>query len=159
VARRISFFVTHKVSFVNGTPVDDVSGREAWERLQAAPTALLIDVRTRAEWAFVGIPDLSGIGKRALTAEWQSFPDNSVDPAFSTRLDGVLKELGVEPDTELFFICRSGGRSRMAAETMTAAGYTRCHNVADGFEGPLDEFRHRGTVAGWKASGLPWVQG
>ena len=62
-------------------------------------------------------------------------------------------------DAELFFICRSGVRSRMAAEAMANAGYGRCRNVADGFEGPLDANRHRGQVAGWKSAGLPWVQG
>lgn len=144
---------------MNGSPVDDVSGRDTWERLGADPASVLIDVRTRAEWTFVGVPDLSGVGKRVVTVEWQTFPDNSVDPAFPARLDDVLKQMGVGAETELFFICRSGGRSRMAAESMAAAGYARCHNVADGFEGPLDEFRHRGSVAGWKASGLPWVQG
>lgn len=94
-----------------------------------------------------------------MTLEWQSFPDNSVDPAFVGQLAGILDAAGIKKDSELFFICRSGSRSRMAAGAMTAAGYTRCRNVADGFEGPLDADRHRGRVAGWKAAGLSWVQG
>lgn len=143
----------------NSLPVGDVSSRETFERLAASPNTVLIDVRTRAEWAFVGLPDLSGLGKRVVTVEWQTFPDNGVDPAFTERLTSALSEIGAGKTTDLYFICRSGGRSRMAAEMMTSAGFERCHNVADGFEGPLDAHRHRGTVGGWKASGLPWVQG
>lgn len=139
--------------------VDDVSPKSTFEQLASDATSVLVDVRTRAEWAFVGLPDLSGLGKRVVTVEWQTFPDNGVDPAFSERLTAVLTEIGAGPQTNVYFICRSGGRSRMAAELMSATGFGRCHNVADGFEGPLDANRHRGTAGGWKAAGLPWVQG
>ncbi len=139
--------------------VDDIAVRDTWERLKVVPASLLIDVRTRAEWAFVGLPDLSALGKRVITVEWQTFPENSVDPAFTQRLKAALEGTGADTSTELFFICRSGGRSRMAAEAMAALGYQSCHNVADGFEGPLDQKRHRGTVGGWKAAGLAWAQG
>ncbi len=139
--------------------VTDASSQEAWARLESNPTSILIDVRTRAEWAFVGLPDLSKLGKQVVTIEWQTFPDNRIDAAFTDRLSQHLETSGVSKDAEIFFICRSGGRSRMAAEAMVAAGYSACCNVADGFEGPLDPDRHRGSVSGWKVAGLPWVQG
>jgi rhodanese-related sulfurtransferase len=132
--------------------------KDVWERLKSDPKAVLIDVRTRAEWTYVGLPELSTIGKRPLLIEWQTFPDNRVDPQFTDRLGKMLTEAGAAKDAELFFICRSGGRSRSAAQAMAAEGYTRCRNVADGFEGPLDPNRRRGR-AGWKAAGLPWAQG
>jgi rhodanese-related sulfurtransferase len=116
-------------------------------------------VRTRAEWTYVGIPDLGPIGKRAVLVEWQTFPDQSVDARFVERLAGELKALGVQLDDDLYFICRSGSRSLAAAKAMAEAGYRSCHNVLCGFEGPLDDLRHRGTCSGWKASGLPWLQG
>lgn len=119
----------------------------------------MIDCRTRAEWAFVGLPDLSSIGKQLLTVEWQTFPDNRINPDFVRMLSEVLDATGVKKDAEIFFICRSGGRSRMAAQVMVEAGYPRCRNVTEGFEGPLDAFRHRGSACGWKVAGLPWVQG
>ena len=78
---------------------------------------------------------------------------------FADRLEKALTERGVQKDNEIFFICRSGGRSRMAAEAMAAAGYRHCLNVAEGFEGPMDADRHRGQIAGWKFEGLDWVQG
>lgn len=140
------------------TRVDDVDPEEVWERLEREPDAVLVDVRTRAEWAFVGVPDLSALGKQAILIEWQRFPDSFVNESFASELSSVLASCGASQDTTLFFICRSGVRSRAAAEAMAGAGYRTCRNVADGFEGPPDANRHRGAIAGWKAAGLPWVQ-
>jgi rhodanese-related sulfurtransferase len=139
--------------------IADVPVEETWAQLKADPKAVLIDVRTKAEWAFVGVPDLSALGRRVVMVEWQSFPESRVDGDFSGRVAAALAAAGSSKDDALFFICRSGGRSRMAAEAMAEAGYRHCVNVAEGFEGPLDDRRHRGGIAGWKASGLPWVQG
>jgi rhodanese-related sulfurtransferase len=103
--------------------------------------------------------DLSSIGKQPILIEWQTFPDSRVDPGFAERLTKILDEAGVGRQSELFFICRSGARSKAAGQAMIAAGFAACRNVADGFEGPLDADRHRGRTAGWKAAGLPWAQG
>lgn len=139
--------------------VDDVPVKDVWAALTGNPKAILIDVRTRSEWAFVGMPDLSGLGGKPILVEWQTFPDNRLNPAFVEQVAEQLAAVGADQSSELFFICRSGGRSLMAARAIAAQGYTHCHNVADGFEGPLDPHRQRGTVAGWKAEGLPWLQG
>jgi rhodanese-related sulfurtransferase len=139
--------------------VDDVPVKQVWERLVANPDSVLIDVRTRSEWAFVGLPELSSIGRRPVLVEWLGFPDNRVNAGFVDELTGQLDVLGIGRNAELYFICRSGGRSRQAAQVMAAAGYLHCHNVAEGFEGPLDADRHRGVRSGWKAEGLPWSQG
>lgn len=140
-------------------PVDNVDVAATWQLLESRARSQLIDVRTRAEWTYVGIPDLGSLNKRPILVEWQTFPDQSIDPRFAERLAGELSALGVELDDDLFFICRSGGRSLAAAKAMAAMGYRACHNVADGFEGSLDEERHRGIVGGWKAADLPWLQG
>ena len=138
--------------------VDEVDVATAWNGLQVSPRAQLVDVRTRAEWTYVGIPDLGPLGKRAVLVEWQTFPDQSVDPRFAERLANDLTALGVQLEDDLFFICRSGSRSLAAASAMASAGYRACHNVTEGFEGPLDDARHRGACQGWKAIGLPWQQ-
>jgi len=83
----------------------------------------------------------------------------ALNTAFVERLTEALAPTGADRDSELLFICRSGQRSLKAAQAMAAAGYARCRNVADGFEGPLDPNRHRGQLGGWKAKGLPWAQG
>jgi rhodanese-related sulfurtransferase len=139
--------------------IEDVPATETWARLKADAETVLIDVRTRAEWTFVGLPDLNTLNKRVVTVEWQTFPDNRVDPEFVEKLSGLLDRAGVKKNAELFFVCRSGARSRQAAAAMADAGYERCRNVEDGFEGPLDPTQKRGQVAGWKAAGLPWRQG
>ena len=138
--------------------IASVSVEETWARLGRDAGSALIDVRTIAEWAYVGLPDLSSIGKMPVQVEWKVFPDNRLNAAFVEQVTGALEAIGANKDSELFFICRSGGRSLEAARAMTAAGYMRCRNVADGFEGPLDPDRRRGGFAGWKAMGLPWVQ-
>jgi len=139
--------------------IEDVPADETWARLEADAGAVLIDVRTRAEWTFVGIPDLSALNRRVMTIEWQTFPDGRQDPDFVGKLCELLDGAGVTKDAELFFICRSGARSHSAAVAMAGAGYARCRNVEDGFEGPLDAGQKRGLIAGWKAAGLPWRQG
>jgi len=139
--------------------IEEADVASAWSALQGNPRSQLVDVRTRAEWTYVGIPDLGALGKRTVLVEWQTFPDQSVDPRFAERLANELQALGVQVDDDLFFICRSGSRSLAAARAMASAGYRACHNVTEGFEGPLDDDRHRGSLSGWKAIGLPWLQG
>jgi rhodanese-related sulfurtransferase len=136
----------------------DVTPTETWEALAKEAGATLVDVRTAAEWGYVGLPDISETGAPLHRVEWQSFPSGAVNADFASVLSDALEVAGVSRDAPLFFICRSGARSASAAAAMTAAGYTRCYNVAGGFEGPRDAEGHRGTVEGWKAAGLPWVQ-
>lgn len=138
--------------------VDEVDVEEVWARLAAAPDSVLIDVRTKPEWEFVGIPDLSQLGKEPLLIEWKTYPDGQINPAFVEQLTARLQAMGATPETDLFFICRSGGRSLAAAKALAERGYRACHNVAGGFEGPVGPDRHRGSVSGWKAAGLPWMQ-
>jgi rhodanese-related sulfurtransferase len=132
----------------------DVDPTEAWKMLTESEQATLVDVRSQAEWSFVGVPELSGAGKRPLFIEWQTFPAKSQNPDFVAALAAAQPD----KDAPMLFLCRSGGRSRAAAMAMTAAGYRRCYNVADGFEGNPDAAQHRGQVAGWKAVRLPWIQ-
>ena len=86
--------------------VDDVPVDHVWARLKADPKAVLIDVRTRAEWNFVGTPDLSALGRDPVLIEWQSFPEGRVNAAFVDQLSSKLYDLGADRDTELFFIFR-----------------------------------------------------
>lgn len=121
---------------------------EAFELWKAAPGAALVDVRTRAEWDWVGrIPG-------AVEIEILTYPGNLPNPDFLTEL-----ERKVDKQNRVLFICRSGGRSHNAAMLAMQAGYDACFNVLEGFEGDRDRSGHRSTVGGWRAAGLPWVQG
>ena len=132
----------------------DVAPQQAYEAIKRDPAAALIDVRTQAEWSFVGLPDLRGAGRQPVLVEWQTFPAMAPNPAFAAD----VAKAGIKAGQPLYFICRSGARSRSAAIAMTAAGYGPCYNIAGGFEGNRDPEGHRGTVEGWKAAGCPWRQ-
>jgi rhodanese-related sulfurtransferase len=136
-----------------------VDPAQAWEEMGASG-ALLVDVRTRAEWTFVGLPELAEPGRMALI-EWTGFPDMTPNPAF---LDAVERAAEETEARRVFFLCRSGHRSHDAATAAQARFDSRgrdaqCFNVLEGFEGDLDDEGRRGRLNGWKARGLPWRQG
>jgi len=137
------------------TYAGDVMPEDAWTALKADARALLIDVRTEGEYEFVGHADLTAIEKRTPLVEWMLFPSGDTNPNFETDVEALI----ADKETPLYFICRSGVRSRHAAVAMTARGYATCYNVAHGFEGDMDDHGHRGALNGWKVSGLPWIQG
>ena len=136
------------------TYAGDVSPVEAYAATTSSADALLVDVRTRAEWVYVGVPVLEGAGRPVAFVEWSTYPDGRVNEHF---VEEVLAA-GLEPGRPVYLLCRSGVRSRAAADALTAAGLGPAYNVLEGFEGPHDAQGHR-TVAGWKAAGLPWRQG
>lgn len=134
--------------------VENVPPEQVWEALQKDPKAQLVDVRTDAEWNFVGLPDLSAAGKQVVPIQWQIYPTMARNAAFADQ----LKEAGFTPEHHIYFICRSGQRSFAAAEAAQRAGFPHVYNVADGFEGGVDAAGRRGRANGWKAMGLPWRQ-
>lgn len=133
----------------------DLPPAAAYDLLRSDPKAQLIDVRTDAEWTYVGLPDLSALDKQPIKLAWQLFPAMTVNPEFVARLAQQVPDKA----TPLVFLCRSGVRSKAAAAAMTQAGYSQAYNIAEGFEGGHDAEKHRGRVNGWKARGLPWAQG
>lgn len=119
--------------------------QEAYEIWRLAPGARLVDVRTRAEWDWVGrIPD-------AVEIEWMGYPGNQTNPNFLAQL-----KQQVDPEALVLFLCRSGVRSHNAALLASAAGYPECYNVLEGFEGDKDASGQRGKLGGWRRAGLPW---
>ena len=138
----------------NASYAGDVGVAEAMQVLSDDPKAVLVDVRSQPEWTFVGLPDLNAIGKRPLCVEWQVFPGMAANPSFLSQLAAAVPDRSAP----VYFLCRSGARSRAAAIAATEAGFVRAYNVAGGFEGDLDDRGHRGSRTGWKAAGLPWRQ-
>jgi len=134
----------------------DLSPEEAWDLLLSDPAAILVDVRTEAEWRFTGVPDTSETGREPLFIEWINYPEGIRNERFVDQ----LRDAGMAPETgaPIVFLCRSGQRSIGGAQAATAAGMGPAYNVLDGFEGAPDGDGHRG-VQGWKAAGLPWRQG
>lgn len=136
----------------------DISAKQCWDMVTGDGNAVLVDVRTQPEWAYVGTPVLPE-GATGIGLQWQVYPQMSVDEGFAETLKQMLSDAGKGPETPLCFLCRSGVRSLAAARVMAANGFAKSYNIAGGFEGDPDGDGHRGNVNGWKAEGLPWRQG
>lgn len=134
----------------------DITPEEAWTLLRDNPEAVLVDVRTDAEWRFVGVADISGLGRDVVYVQW-SGTDGRRNENFVDDLLERIPVAGTNGERPVVFLCRSGNRSIGAAEVATEAGIAPSYNVLDGFEGNLDADGHRGGT-GWRAIGLPWTQ-
>ncbi len=132
----------------------DLTPQQAWDLLAEHRDAVLVDVRTTAEWIYVGGPDTAELGRDTARIEWVSFPDGTPNARFVDQ----VRDLGLQEGDgrPVVFLCRSGQRSIGAAQA-AAAGLGPAYNVLDGFEGGLDADGHRGEK-GWRATGLPWKQ-
>ena len=143
--------------------VEEVVPVLAYEKLTDCNRSFLVDVRTRAEWSFVGTPVCQSMKNDVIFCEWASFPDMVKKSEF---LENLLSHLNLEKSDNIFFICRSGARSFQAAielsnflgESGKAFSGISCFNVKYGFEGGLSDDAKRGGVNGWKFSNLPWQQ-
>ncbi|MCP4494771.1 MAG: rhodanese-like domain-containing protein [Gammaproteobacteria bacterium] len=138
-----------------GAYAGDITPQQSWDMLVAEADAILIDVRTDAEFAYVGIPDLAGLSKKPALVSWVLFPDNRLNSDFLVQ----VAEVTTDKNAPLLFLCRAGVRSRFAAAAVTKAGYHSCYNILQGFEGDKNSVGHRGRTGGWKVAGLPWQQG
>ncbi len=140
--------------------VKDADPLQTWEGLKSDPDAVLVDVRTVAEWSFVGIPDLSSLQRDPILLEWKQFPTMETNEGFAAKL---LEKLGDQTPSQIYFLCRSGVRSLAAADLMidvfaAQSKNVECFNIVEGFEGDLDSLGHRGMVNGWKVKGCAWRQ-
>lgn len=127
----------------------EVLPREALTLLKSHTGALLVDVRTAAEWEWVGrVPD-------SVLVQWNTWPGGQSNPQFMTQ----LMEAVPDKSTQILFLCRSGARSQNAATAATRAGYKHCFNILYGFEGDKNSAGQRNQVCGWRFEGLPWIQG
>ncbi|MGR9108027.1 MAG: rhodanese-like domain-containing protein [Gammaproteobacteria bacterium] len=128
--------------------IQNLKPDEAWRFMQDHPTSVLIDVRTIMEYSYVGHPP------GAVHIAWQEPPAWSINPHFVSH----VQRLVTDKDTPILLLCRSGQRSFAAATALLEAGYTDLVNVDEGFEGALDQNKHRSTRGGWRYHGLPWEQ-
>ncbi len=136
----------------------NLTAPQAWQVLLQNPSARLVDVRTQAEWQTVGIPDMAPLREHQpdsqpiLLLEWATPPAMQPNPQFLS----VLQQHIPNQQTPVFFLCRSGGRSRAAAQLATQAGYTACYNIVGGFEGGPSADGQPAFLPGWKEQTLPW---
>jgi rhodanese-related sulfurtransferase len=120
--------------------------QEAWALFQSQD-AVIVDVRTSEERKFVGLIE------NTIHIPWAIGTALNRNPNFVEDL-----ETKVGRDKLIFLICRSGKRSAAAANIAFNAGFNHVYNIDQGFEGDLNESRHRGTFNGWRFHHLPWIQ-
>lgn len=135
--------------------VGRLSPGDAWRMLQSDPGVTLIDVRSDMEFLMIGH------AKGAVHVPWIDAPDWTVNSAFVANVRKALLgriSSNARGSMPLLLICRSGNRSKDAADALINDGLTDIYVVEGGFEGPLDDEHHRNTVAGWRFEGLPWEQ-
>ncbi|MDI2113169.1 rhodanese-like domain-containing protein [Commensalibacter nepenthis] len=133
--------------------IDEKTPTETWDQLKNNENTVLIDVRTPQEWEQIGYPDLSSLNKNILKI--------SVQNIYGERNNNFISDLtesGLKPEQTLYFVCRSGKRSMLAAMLAQQAGFSHVINVQDGFEGPTDPTGQTGKIAGWLAEKLPAIQ-
>ena len=124
----------------------------AFEKLQNKLNAVLIDCRTKAEWVYVGVPELPDNPQKTKFIEWVDTAGQP-NPDF---LSSVRRIAGTE--TPLYLICRSGVRSAAACQLLAESGFTIVVNIEDGFEGDIGPEGRRASINGWKYCNLPWIQ-
>ena len=138
---------TRDATRIAALSAEGVPPHAAWN-LFSTGQAVLVDVRTGEERAFVGhVPD-------SIHVPWATGTALTRNPRFVREL-----EAKVGKDKTILLLCRSGKRSTLAAEAAAKAGFTRVFKVLEGFEGELNEKQQRGSADGWRFRGLPWVQG
>ena len=134
--------------------IKNISSQECFEKLSIEVNSQLIDVRTKPEWVYVGVPDLSSINKNVIFISWQVYPEMGTNKFFENQ----ILETNIKKDDNLCFICRSGNRSNDAANFLISRGFSNCFNVIDGFEGKLNHDQQRALIDGWQFNNLPWKQ-
>ncbi|MDF1581942.1 MAG: rhodanese-like domain-containing protein [Methyloprofundus sp.] len=129
--------------------IENLTPQQSWTYMQENPSAVLIDVRTKVEHHFVGHP-LS-----AVHIPWKESPDWQVNAQFVEQIKVAVNNDLTRP---VLLLCRSGQRSLDAAQALEEAGFAHSINILDGFEGALDDNKHRGNLSGWRYCQLPWEQ-
>ena len=128
--------------------IENLNPQQSWSLLQENPAAVMIDVRTTIEHSFVGHPP------EAIHVAWKEFPGMELNEQFVTQVEDIVKDKNVP----VLLLCRSGVRSVAAAKALEQVGYQHLVNIVEGFEGALDDEKHRSNIDGWKFHNLPWTQ-
>jgi len=126
----------------------DIGVTQAFRRLDQ-PDTYLIDVRTVAEYVYVGHPE------NAHNIPLVFWDEPNLQTVANEDFVEDVKARFKTGDI-LILICRSGNRSAHAQRMLRRAGFDPVFNIREGFEGKKDRNGHR-IVDGWKNEGLPYT--
>ena len=145
-----------------------VNAREAYAlKQQLGAKAFFVDVRTRYEVSYVGMPTVADANipyvEHPDDAPWDDKAGRfklEVNSDFGAELARRMVAKGLGKDDVIIVMCRSGDRSARAATLLTQLGYSSVFSVVDGFEGDVatsgPKLGQR-VVNGWKNADLPWT--
>ncbi len=134
--------------------IEQVESKLAFNIITTEQNSFLVDVRTQEEFSFVGVVDDSVFKNKSILLPWLIYPNMDENPEFANNISDSI----ADKEAKIFFLCRTGARSNSAAQFCKNIGYQNCYNIANGFEGDLNNNRQRGLVNGWKAANLGWKQ-
>jgi rhodanese-related sulfurtransferase len=147
--------------------INNIDSKQVYNQLTSNKNAFLIDVRTQEEFDWVGNVCDSYFCNKQILHTWK----NVANPMQSSQFSNILTEIILNKSKslcatqeqamqhlQLYFICRSGGRSGLSVVHLTNLGWQQCFNVLNGFEGDLNDQHQRGKINGWKFNNLPWRQ-
>lgn len=135
--------------------VSEISPLEAYDILRADKRAILLDVRSKMEFDYVGHPEGS------INVPWQNPPNWQLNANFLDEVKLSVKQHVPDQQPEetlILAMCRSGKRSLDAATYLKESGFNKVINIVEGFEGDLDANKRRGNINGWRYHNLPWEQ-
>ena len=112
----------------------NIKAIDAFDFLSKKVDSHLIDTRSDIEWKSTGIPDLSSINKNTYLINWGPV----LGQTFFEKYKKFLLTSFNKKDS-LFFICRSGSRSHMAAKFAVEYGFQHSFNIYDGFQNENNE--------------------
>ena len=114
--------------------VININALDAFDYLSKEVNSYLIDTRSELEWKTTGIPDLSSINKETNLINWGPVLDQSFFEQYKKFL--LIK---FNRKDNLFFICRSGSRSLMAAQFALEFGFKNSYTIYEGFSNDNDK--------------------
>ena len=128
---------------------------------------LFVDVRTRAEVNFLGIPTVADANIPYMEMDNMYSWDEKkgvfkLEPnsGFMTEIEQRLKQKGLDSNAKIIVMCRSGDRSAKAADLLAKSGYKNVYSVVDGSEGDVakeGDRKGQRAVNGWRNANLPWT--
>ncbi len=142
-----------------------LTAAEAYE-MANKEKVLFIDVRTRAEVNFLGMPTVADANIPYMEMDNMYSWDEKkgvfkLEPnsGFVSEVQDRLKQKGLDQNSKIILMCRSGDRSVKAVDLLAQVGFKNVYSVVDGYEGDVakdGERKGQRVVNGWKNSNLPW---
>ena len=144
-----------------------IDAKETQALMKKDPNVILVDVRTPAEWQFVGHTHDAQIMIPSVFFKYDGVDEKKpryrsmINSDFVSQLEEQAAELGADEESTYVLMCRSGAtRAQPAAKMLFQYGYKNVYVMTDGFEGGKTKVGDKSGFRlqnGWKNSGAEWT--